>query len=290
MVVFDGAMGTELLRRTRNHLPCEELNLTCPELVASIHQEHLRAGARVIRTNSFQANRIALARYQLEDQTIAINEAAVRIAQRAVANAGRGRSAVIAGSIGPITGAGTDTAAEHGYSEGLYAEQAHALIEAGAEMLICETFQSSLDIAAAVAGVMSIVRKATRTIPVAVCVTPPDDSAQAADFAASIFETIVRNSGVGYFGFNCGSGPSSITETIINLGHRVDLPLLALPSAGIPTVTGESVRFPVGVEEFTATLRDLVDRELVAGIGGCCGTTPAYIASLTAAVGGRPTN
>lgn len=287
IVIFDGAMGTELLPRTDNLLPCEGLNLSRPELVENLHCAYLLAGAQVIRTNSFGANRVMLGRYGLEAQTSAINRAAVAIARRAVGNPNPGRSVLIAGSIGPIPHSVYQSLRTTCSPQAAYAEQARALVEAGAEMLICETFQRLEDVAEVLAAVLPEAREAGRKIPVAVCLTPSGDSEQAADYAASIFDTVIRGSGVDLLGLNCGSGPESVVRPIVNLKQRVSLPLLALPSAGIPIVDGKSLRYPVGIAEFAAVLLDLADRGLVAAVGGCCGTTPAYIAALAKAVGGR---
>lgn len=290
IVVFDGAMGTELLRRTGNFLPCEGLNLSHPELVESIYRAYLQAGAQVIRTNSFGANRIVLERYQLGDQTTALNRAAVEIAHRAVRDVSHGRSVLVAGSIGPIPHSATESSKAAFSQRAAYAEQATALLEAGAEMLICETFQRIEDIAQVLMAVMPAAREAGRNTLVAVCLTPSDDSEQAANSAASIYEAVIRDSGVDFFGFNCGTGPKSIARSITILKPQVNLPLVALPSAGIPTVEGKSPCYPVGIAEFTEMLCTLVDRGLVAAVGGCCGTTPAYIAALVKEVGGPTAN
>ncbi|PWB70444.1 hypothetical protein C3F09_09025 [candidate division GN15 bacterium] len=290
LVIFDGAMGTMLLPQSKYRLPCERLNLSHSELVENVHRAYLHAGAQVLRTNSFAANRLSLSRYGLEEETVHINREAVAIAHRASVSVNVKGPVRIAGSIGPVPLSVPEFAMASCTPESVYAEQAEALVGAGVDMLVCETFQTALAVAQVVAAVMPVVRRANRTIPVAVCLTPTVDSAQTADFAASIYDTVVRDSGVGFFGFNCGTGPESIVQSIIALRGRINLPLLALPSAGVPTFTGESAVYPVGIERFCAELSNLVNRSMVAGIGGCCGTTPAYIEALATSVGLRAAN
>ena len=284
IILFDGAMGTELLRRSHNHLPCEDLNLTNPSLVEAVHRSYLNAGAEVIRTNSFGANRLMLGKYGLGDSAAKINHAAVEIARQAVATTSPERNVLIAGSIGPLPSAATGSSHSADITRRAFAEQAEALIDAGVGMLFCETFQRIDDIAVLLDAISPIAANARPQVAVGVSLSPPANPDQAAILAAEFSDLILRFPLVSLVGLNCGDGLSSMLGPAAILRKQARLPIAVLPSAGIPISEGTALHYPCDSSEFSASLLNLLGSELVQAVGGCCGTTPECIAALAAAI------
>lgn len=284
IILFDGAMGTELFRRTDNHLPCEELNLTEPSLVEAVHRSYLNAGADVIRTNSFGANRPMLDKYGLGDSAARINHAAVEIARQVVATTCSERDVLIAGSIGPLPFSATGSSYLADIAQRAFAEQAEALIDAGVGMLFCETFQRLNDITVLLDVISPIAANARPQVGVGVSFSPPANPDQAAILAAEFSDLILRFPVVSLVGLNCGNGPSSMLGPAAILRKRTRLPIAVLPSAGIPISEGAVLHYPCDRSEFSALALNLIGSELVQAVGGCCGTTPEYIAALAKAI------
>lgn len=280
IILFDGAMGTELLRRTGNALPCEQANLTLPNLIQEIHRAYLDAGADIIRTNSFGANRINLETFGLGSRVREVNGAAVSIARKAIESVGRDRQALIAGSIGPIRRSSGHKSISGGTIREAYREQVEALVACGVGMIFCETFQSMKDVTDLLESILQVAENARPQVTVGVTISPPEDSERAADLAADFCALISTYSGVSLLGCNCGYGPSSMIAPITVMRRMTRLPLAVLPSAGLPITEGKTIRYPCERKEFTASLMNLIERQSVQAVGGCCGTTAEYIEDL----------
>ena len=280
IILFDGAMGTELLRQTHYQLPCEQLNLTRPELVEEVHRAYLEAGVDIIRTNSFGANRLNLESYALRERVAEINHAAVAIARRAVESTCPNRQILVAGSIGPIHSAPGDKLRPVEMIYQTYREHTEALVTAGVEMIFGETFQNIDDVGQFLAAALPVVERARPRVAVGVSITPPDISERAAVLAAEFCELISSYSGIALFGCNCGYGPSSMAAPVAVMREQTALPIAVLPSAGLPISEGTACRYPCGSEEFASSLMNLIEHQLVQAVGGCCGTNPEYIAAL----------
>ncbi len=280
-VVFDGAMGTLLYARgvfiNRNF---DELNLSRPDLVEKIHQDYLDAGAQVLTTNTFGANAVKLSRHGLEDRVEAINAAGVRIA-RGVA---RDR-ALVAGSIGP-TGLSPDIfdPAQMEHLREVFQAQARALVEAGADLLLLETFRHTVEMQIALAAA-----RACTDRPIAATMAFDEEGQTADGLGPERVAALLAQWGADVVGANCGVGPSGV-EAVVTRMLGPGKPVLAQPNAGYPRRLEGRVLY-MATPEY---LGEYAKRYLQAGVrlvGGCCGTTPDHIRQVAAEVrmasGGR---
>ena len=271
-VLFDGAMGTELLARGAPSESClEELNLTAPALVRAIHRDYIAAGADGIETNTFGANRFRLGEHYLEARVREINDAGARLAIEA-RNAS-GRPVLVAGSVGPLgrpvepIGAIKITSAER-----IFREQVTALRDAGVDLILLETFTAlgELEIAARVA------REVAPDLPLLTLMSLDDD----ADPGVLRSLLAVRPAALG---FNCGSGPEAALQIARRLHEGGLGPVAVMPNAGLPQRVGGRLVYAAGPGYFA----EYVPRLLEAGtriLGGCCGTRPEHIAAMRAAL------
>lgn len=280
-VVMDGAMGTLLYARgvfiNRNF---DELNLSRPDLVEKVHQDYLAAGAQILTTNTFGANAVKLSRYGLEDRVKAINQAGVEIAKRVA-----GDAALVAGSIGP-SGLIPDIfdVAQLRLLHEVFREQARALWEAGADLLVLETFRHTLE--------MQIALRAAKDVahcPI-IATMAFDEEGQTADgLKPDRVASLLAQWGADVVGANCGLGPSHIEEVIKGMLHA-GRPVVAQPNAGLPRRLEGRVIY-MATPEY---MGEYAKRFLQAGVkivGGCCGTTPDHIRQIASEVrmasGGR---
>ncbi|MGQ0568787.1 MAG: bifunctional homocysteine S-methyltransferase/methylenetetrahydrofolate reductase [Armatimonadota bacterium] len=280
-VVADGAMGTMLYAKGVPFDQClDGVNLTRPELVGGIHQAYLHAGADMLETNTFGANRLKLAAHGLAASVGIINAAGVRLAREAVQHAGR--PVWIAGSIGPLgrqmapLGALTEAEAIEAFTE-----QARALAEAGADLLILETFIDLRELTAGVRGV----QEATG-LPIIAQMTFAPDGRTLLGYTPEEIVARLESLGVTVIGANCSVGPQGIVEVLERMAAVSHTPLSAMPNAGLPAYVAGRVAYvasPAYMAEHAAGLVELG----VAVVGGCCGTTPEHIAAMRAAVAGR---
>ena len=273
VVVADGAMGSLLFERGVDSSSCyDALNLTDPALVRSIHQAYAAAGAEVLETNTFGANRVKLGRFDLGHRVREIN---LRGAELARAEAGEGRW--VAGAMGPLGRLGEEAAAP-GEIEGIFAEQALALVEGGVDFIMLETFASLTLLLSALRGV-----KAAVSVPVAAqMVFTQRGRTHSGRSARECFEALAA-AGADMVGLNCGIGPKNSLEVVRALGP-VPVPLSVLPNAGFPEAAGDRLMYASSPEYFarqTAACAAHGARLL----GGCCGTGPEHIAALVKALG-----
>lgn len=273
VVVADGAMGSLLFERGVDSSSCYDvLNLTDPALVRSIHQAYAAAGAEILETNTFGANRAKLGRFDLGHRVCEIN---LRGAELARAEAGAGRW--VAGAMGPLGRMGEETAAP-GEIEEIFAEQARALVEGGVDFIMLETFASLTLLLSALRGVKTAVG-----VPVAAqMVFTQRGRTHSGRSARECFEALVE-AGADIVGLNCGIGPKNSLEVVRALGP-VPVPLSVLPNAGFPEAAGDRLMYASSPEYFarqTAACAAHGARLL----GGCCGTGPEHIAALVKALG-----
>ncbi len=284
-IVADGAMGTMIYSKGIPFDQCfDELNLSRPGLIGGIHDAYLAAGAELLETNTFGATRIRLDEYGLGDQVVAINMAGVRIAQEA--REARGVDAFIAGSIGPtgkrLQPYGPLSPAQ---AEAAFREQAEALITAGADVLILETFSYLDEILIALRAIRAI-----SDIPVIAEMTFGEDGRTLSGHTPTVVARALAEAGADVVGANCGTGPSGVLAVVEEmLRADVGVPLSAMPNAGFPARIGQRLIYPSSPQYFADFAQRLKDLG-VAIIGGCCGTTPAHIAAMVQVVkdGSRP--
>ena len=286
-VLCDGAMGTALYGRGVFLNKCfDELNLTQPDLVRAVHEEYLQAGAEVIETNTFGANRYRLERFGLQDQTRAINAAGVRLARQAVAQLAdkQAGTAFVAGSIGPL-GIRLEplgkTSLEEAHSA--FAEQVAGLIEGGAgvgaDLLIIETMPALNEAEQAVFAAKSVAPH----LPVLAMVTVDEDANCLDGTPAEIAAARLTAAGADAVGCNCSLGPATVLTAIERMRTATHLPLAAMPNAGMPrNVDGRNIY--LCSPEYMASFARKFVRAGVQFIGGCCGTTPNHIRAMKSAM------
>ncbi len=254
----------------------DALNLTQPDLVGEVHKEYVRAGADVIETNTFGANRIKLDAFGLGDKLCEINTAGARIARQA------GRDAVyVAGAIGPL-GIRIEPWGRLGVdeAEACFREQAEALVEGGVDLFILETFRDVNEIRAAIAAV-----RAVCDLPIVAQMTTEEDGNSLDGTPPEEFVPELNREGVAVIGVNCSVGPAPMLETIERMGRATDRRLSAQPNAGKPRdIEGRNI-YLSSPEYMASYARRFVQRG-VRLVGGCCGTTPEHIRQIRLAVQG----
>ena len=274
----DGAMGTQLHARGVSFERCfDELNLTEPRIVEEIHRAYISAGAELIETNTFGANRIKLARHGLETRVRDINFRAVKLGREAREISGE--PVFIAGSVGPIgqqlEPIGRITIAQATVA---FEEQIAALLEGGADLLVLETFTNLPELLAAV----SAARK-TADLPIVAQMTFAEDGLTLSAEEPSQVVQALERAGVDVIGVNRGVGPQVALQVLEAMRQQTRLPLSGQPNAGLPARV-EGRFFYFATPEYFATFARQAADLGVAYIGGCCGTTPAHIAAMRAAL------
>jgi methionine synthase I (cobalamin-dependent)/5,10-methylenetetrahydrofolate reductase len=280
VLVGDGALGTLLGERGVGFgHPYARANLSHPEMVSEIHEEYLRAGARVIETNTFSANRFKLETHDLEDCVFQVNAAGARLA-RAAADAVTGTSgerAVVLGAIGPLgrplSPVGSMSAAE---AREVFLEQAEALLEGGADALLLETFTDLAE--------LRLAYEALRPLgaPVLAYKTFVEDGETLAEGLPGRAAREISAWGADLAGANCTVGPQRMVGIIEQMSAEAG-PVAAFPNPGLPQLVGGQIRFSRDVDHFAEYGVKLAG----AGarlIGGCCGTTPAHVRALVRAL------
>lgn len=277
--IFDGAMGTMLQEGGLKPGGCPELmNLEQPDVVQKIHEAYIEAGATMIETNTFGASALKLDHYDLEDRVKEINEAAVKIAREA----SKGRAKIV-GSLGPtgrfIVPLG-DLEFEDAYQS--FYEQAKTLADAGADYLL---FETCIDIQEMRAGLLAA--KDATSLPIICQLSYSEDGRTVTGTDPQTAAITLEALGADIIGVNCSLGPQELVPIVKTLAENCSVPISVLPNAGMPRLENGRTIFPMGPEEFASWGAKLV----AAGatyLGGCCGTTPAHIKALAAAVKDLP--
>ena len=269
--LFDGAIGTELYQRGVFINVCyDEMNIKRPEVVRDVHRAYLDAGAEVLETNTFGANRIRLQQFALADHLYDINKAGAELARQAA-----GDEACVAGSIGPL-GIRIEpygpTAREE--ARAFFREQAEALAAGGVDLFIIETFADLSEIEQAILGCRDAAE-----LPVIAQMTIGTDGntpygADPAQVARRLDEAAAD-----VIGLNCSVGPALILNAIQEMAQVTQRPLSALPNAGLPREVEGRKMYMASPDYFAKYARRLVQAG-VQFVGGCCGTTPAHISAM----------
>ena len=274
-LLSDGGMGTALIARGAAAGSClEARNLDDPADVELVHRGFVAAGARLILTNTFGAGRFRLARHGLADRVGAINRAGVSIARRAGA-------AVVGGSIGPL-GIRLAPYGRVGVEDAraAYAEQAAALLEGGADLLVIETQSDLRELEQAVAAARDV---APDTAIVASATFTRDDRTVLGETPAQVAARLVALD-VAVIGVNCGEGPAQVLRVLRAMRPAAaGRPLLARPNAGGPTEVGGRLVYPA-TPAYVAEHALAFAAEGAAVVGGCCGTGPDHTAAIAAAL------
>lgn len=280
ILLADGAIGTLLVSRGASAEQAKSpLNLTDPAAVSEIHEDYLNAGARILTTNTWDANRVKLTTHEWADSLEKINREGVRLAREAVS----GEMAFVAGSIGPL-GALVKPYGQLTLSQvrEIFEEQARALLDAGPDLILLETFGSMLEAAEAVRAVRGL----SSEIPIVAQMTFLSDGRTAFGESASHALATLALAGADAVGMNCTLGPQETHDVFSRLGGSVSAPLSVMPNAGYPTVVHGRNVYLSSPDYLSDYAKAFVDAG-AAIIGGCCGTTPEHIRSMARAIAGR---
>lgn len=282
-VLADGAMGTVLYARGVFINRCfDELNLSDPGMILSVHEEYLQAGAEILETNTFGANRFRLTRHGLSAKVAEINAAGVKLAKQAVAHLKEKQAgeAWVGGSVGPL-GVRLEPLGKTGLDEAraAFAEQIRALADAGVDLLVIETMPALNEAREALLAA----EETAPELPTLVMVTVDDDSNCLDGSSPQQAAALLTEWGAGAIGVNCSTGPSTVLTAIEAMRGATTLPLAAMPNAGMPrAVEGRNI-YLCSPEYMASFAR----KAIAAGaqiVGGCCGTTPNHIRAMRSAM------
>ncbi len=311
ILILDGAMGTAIQRDRPDEAGYrgerfadwpsdlignnDLLTLTQPEIIASIHREYLEAGADLIETNTFNANSISLADYGLEELAYELNYEAARLARLAADDvATPDHPRFVAGALGPTTRTASispdvnDPAARNVSYDQLvaaYLDAAHGLVDGGADLLLIETIFDTLNAKAAIFAVETLFEERGRRWPVIISGTITDASGRTlSGQVTEAFWNSVRHARPLAVGLNCALGAKELRPYIAELSRVADTFVSCYPNAGLPNAFGE---YDEAAEETAAIVSEFGDAGFVNLVGGCCGTTPAHVAAIAAAMEGK---
>ena len=299
ILVIDGAMGTQLQERDLTAEDfggaafegCNEmLVLTRPDVVEEIHLGYLEAGADIVETDSFGATGIVLADYGLAERAFEINRCAALIARKACdACATPERPRFVAGSMGPttksisVTGGVTFSALSDAFQR-----QALGLLAGGADLLLLETAQDTMNLKAAADGIARAFATSGRRVPLMISGTiEPTGSMLAGQGVEALYASVAHledHLGLISIGLNCATGPEFMTDHLRSLAALATCAVSVYPNAGLPDENGHYAETPASL---AGKLARFVDAGWINLVGGCCGTTPSHIASIAQMVKGK---
>jgi methionine synthase I (cobalamin-dependent)/5,10-methylenetetrahydrofolate reductase len=280
VLLADGAMGTLLVSRGASPDQAKSpLNVSDPEAVRDVHEDYCDAGARILTTNTWDANRVKLTTHEWADSLEKINREGVRLAREAAT----GEMVFVAGSIGPLGALvkpyGTLTVTQ---VREIFAEQARVLLESEVDLVLLETFGSLLEAAEAVRAV----RDLSTEVPILAQMTFLADGRTAfGEGAVQALSTLAR-AGADVVGMNCTLGPQETHDVFARLPAAISTPMSVMPNAGYPTtVHGRNVY--LSSPDYLREYAEAFVESGAAIIGGCCGTTPEHIRAMARAVSGK---
>lgn len=280
ILLADGAIGTLLVSRGASPEQAKSpLNVSDPEAVREVHEDYCDSGARIITTNTWDANRVKLTAHEWGDSLEKINREGVRLAREAAV----GEMVFVAGSIGPLGALvkpyGTLTM---GQVREIFQEQVRVLLEADVDLVMLETFGSLLEAAEAVRAI----RDLSADVPIVAGMTFLADGRTAFGEAAVPALTTLARAGADVVGMNCTLGPQESHDVFSRLPASISVPLSVMPNAGYPTtVHGRNVY--LSSPDYLREYAEAFVQSGAAIIGGCCGTTPEHIRAMAKAVSGR---
>jgi len=276
IIVFDGGTGTYLYEKGVFINRCfEELNLTNPELVKQVHRDYLLAGADVIETNTFGANRFKLAPHGLNEKIYDINYAGAKLAREVA-----GDKILVAGSVGPL-GVQIEPLGKIGYDEAkdYFKEQIQPLIDGGVDLIILETFTLAEELIQAIRAA----REINPDIPVIAQVTVNEEGNLVSGEPLEKFVELVSQYKPDVIGFNCSVGPKPMLDALEKLRSLTDLPISIQPNAGYPVNIGGRNIYMTSPEYIAEYSKRFIQTGANI-VGGCCGTNPSHIKAIRRAV------
>jgi methionine synthase / methylenetetrahydrofolate reductase(NADPH) len=273
--LFDGATGTMLYVRGVFINKCyDELNVRSPEIVLDVHREYVRAGAEIIETNTYGANRVKLSGFGIEDELREINVQAAQIARKAA-----GDSVYVAGAMGPL-GIRIEPYGPTSLDEAraFFREQAEALRDGGVDLFMCETFSNLAEIEQAIAAVRDVC-----TLPVIAQVTIGVDGRTIFGDSPRVIAQRLDRAGADVIGLNCSVGPDVMLDAVEEMASVTAKKISCQPNAGLPREVNGRQMYMASPEYFAKYAKRLIHKG-VKFIGGCCGTTPEHIKMMADAV------
>src|SRR5947199_3106137 len=277
ILIADGAMGSMLYEAVGTQRCFDELNATEPEAVFRVHQAYIEAGAQIIETNTFGANRFKLAPLGLAEEVQRLNSRGVKIAREARESGAR--EGLIAGSFGPLgLGVQSRHPADHEILD-IFHEQALALEERGVDLYILETFSYIEELLLAIDAIRSF-----SGLPIVAQLTYAEEGTTYGDVRPSDAAAQLKNKNVQAIGANCTLGPQALLPILQELAAVDGLRFSGMPNAGFPKREGDRIVYPKSSPEYFALFAREAARLGVRILGGCCGTTPAHIHAMAEAV------
>ena len=295
VVVADGAMGTMIqdaapsLDDFQGHEGCNEiLNVTRPELIASIHAQYLEAGADAIETNTFGANFANLAEYSIVERVYELARAGAEVA-RGVADkfSTESHPRWVLGSLGPGTKLPSLGHEKFSVLRDAYQDAARGLIEGGVDAILIETVQDLLQAKSAIIGSKRAMKQTGREVALLVSVTIETTGTMLLGSEIGAALTAISALGVDGIGLNCATGPTEMSEHLRYLSKYSKLPIVCMPNAGLPVLGSNGAHYPLTAHELSAAHAQFIRDYGLGLVGGCCGTTPAHIAELVTMVQGQ---
>ncbi|WP_081238064.1 methionine synthase [Streptomyces viridosporus] len=295
VVVADGAMGTMLQARDpsledfQQLEGCNEiLNVTRPDIVASVHREYFAAGVDCVETNTFGANLTALGEYDIAGRVAELSEAGARIAREAADEfaARDGRPRWVLGSMGPGTKLPTLGHTTFAAIRDAYQANAEGLLAGGADALLVETTQDLLQTKASVIAARRAMAATGHAVPLVVSVTVETTGTMLLGSEIGAALTALEPLGVDMIGLNCATGPAEMSEHLRYLARHARVPLACMPNAGLPVLTAEGAHYPLTPGELADAQETFVRDYGLSLVGGCCGTTPEHLRRLVERVRG----
>jgi methionine synthase / methylenetetrahydrofolate reductase (NADH) len=277
ILIADGAMGSMLHEAVGPQRCFDEVNATEPEAVFRVHQAYIEAGAQIIETNTFGANRFKLTPLGLADEVQRLNSRGVKIAREARESASR--EVLIAGSIGPL---GLGVQSRHPAPEEIqeiFHEQALALEERGVDLFCLETFSYLDELLIAIDAIRSF-----SGLPIIAQLTYSEEGTTYGDVRPADAAGQLKNKNVQVIGANCTLGPQALLPILQELTNVDDLRVSGMPNAGFPKREGDRIVYPKSSPEYFALFAREAAALGVRILGGCCGTTPAHIHAMAEAV------
>ena len=295
VVVADGAMGTMLqaadpsLDDFQGHEGCNEiLNVTRPELVASVHDAYFSVGVDCVETNTFGANYANLGEYGIEDRIFELAAAGAAIARRTADEwSSPGRPRWVLGSVGPGTKLPSLGHAPFALLRDAYEQQVAGLVAGGADAILIETAQDLLQAKAAIIGARRALRASGVDLPVFAQVTVETTGTMLLGTEIGAALTALAPLGIDMIGLNCATGPSEMSEHLRTLARSSTIGISSMPNAGLPVLTSDGAHYPLSPAEL-ADAHDTFTRDFgLTLVGGCCGTTPEHLKHVVDRVRGR---
>ena len=281
-------VGLDLLKDQKGNN--DLINLSQPGIIRSTCQAFVDAGAEILATNTFNANRISQADFGAEDLAAEINRASARIIREVVDSAKDGRPRWVAGALGPtnktlsLSPNVNDPAfreVDFDQVKHVYREQIDALVVGGVDFILIETIFDTLNAKAAIMATLEAEQDLGRELPLMISMTLTDLSGRnLSGHTVEAFWASVRHARPVTIGLNCSFGAAQLRPHLAALAAVADTLVMAYPNAGLPNELGE---YDEAAEETAAQVRDWIEHGLVNIVGGCCGTTPQHIAAIAGA-------